>query len=749
MSHNSRRHLHLEKAREVKRQKMNLNEFEEVSIETSLINDPYIIDTSDESETGEYVEDIMKSEWVSFFEKSKESVDTKPVVPLRSPFLTGQAERTQRLHRAQNRQKALGCRKLTEFFSEFRRPTSVNFIESEPNFSNVSTGSIFNNEDINDKVNLIDELEDDNVSISLEDTSQNDVLSYINEEMELIDEYEENTGTDFDETPENLLSWIQKLEVQLEGIKKKGKYSESNSRLERLEAVLAYFRHRIRVPFKLHAGLNVAVDRGWSAFKAKSVVKWSKEWLITGDVSSSKRGTHVKTKSLITHEDIYNKIRAFLQSNKFTVTPLKLQSYVNTEILADVDSDLQKSISLRTASKWLQQCGFVCSEKKIGVYFDGHERPDVILYRQKFLNEMAEYERRMVYADEEDVSKLFFPLIPENSKYVVLVTHDESIFYSNDDTRLVWHPQNEMPLRKKGKGRSLMISDFLTETIGPLALDSEFRRRYPSVPAKAREQISPGKNNDGWWTIDHLIQQVETKAIPIFEAMHRNCVALFAFDHSTNHTAYAEDALVANSMNLDSGGAQKKMRDGFFNGNVQKMNFEDGTPKGMKIILQERGLWSNGLRKICRECKAEGPKSSSERTSCCARRILELQPDFSSQKSRLQEVIESHGHHVIFYPKFHCELNYIEMYWGAAKKYTRDNCDYSWRGLLDTVPKALDSIPLLTIRKFARKSFRYMNAYRLGLTGHAAEFAVRKYKSHRRVPLQALREFDPNFSFEN
>ena len=51
-------------------------------------------------------------------------------------------------------------------------------------------------------------------------------------------------------------------------------------------------------------------------------------------------------------------------------------------------------------------------------------------------------------------------------------------------------------------------------------------------------------------------------------------------------------------------------------------------------------------------------------------RILELQPDFVNQKSLIEETIESHGHKVIFYPKFHCELNFIELFWGAAKQYT-------------------------------------------------------------------------------
>jgi transposase len=181
------------------------------------------------------------------------------------------------------------------------------------------------------------------------------------------------------------------------------------------------------------------------------------------------------------------------------------------------------------------------------------------------------------------------------------------------------------------------------------------------------------------------------------------------------------------------------MRDTFMaDGTPQKMTFVDSNgetrPKGVRTILQERGLWVDGLSLKCARCRIH----DSDSTTCCATRILSLQPDFLAQKCHLEETVTAAGHYVIFYPKYHCELNWIEYFWGAAKDYTRKNCDYSWSGLNRTVPEALASVSLETMRRFHRRAMRYISAYEIGLNGKQAVYAVRKYRSHRRVPASVL-----------
>lgn len=43
----------------------------------------------------------------------------------------------------------------------------------------------------------------------------------------------------------------------------------------------------------------------------------------------------------------------------------------------------------------------------------------------------------------------------------------------------------------------------------------------------------------------------------------------------------------------------------------------------------------------------------------------------------LEIAIAARGLECAFHPKFHCELNYIESFWSAVKRYTRQNCNYS------------------------------------------------------------------------
>lgn len=105
---------------------------------------------------------------------------------------------------------------------------------------------------------------------------------------------------------------------------------------------------------------------------------------------------------------------------------------------------------------------------------------------------------------------------------------------------------------------------------------------------------------------------------------------------------------------------------------------------------------------------------------CCARRLLSVQPDFSSQKCEIEESISNslYGryHLVLYYPKYHCELNYIEHFWCSAKQHARFECEYSLNALRQRVPLALASVSNKTCLSYFYRCQRKMDLYREGLS---------------------------------
>ncbi|PKK66657.1 hypothetical protein RhiirC2_784484 [Rhizophagus irregularis] len=244
--------------------------------------------------------------------------------------------------------------------------------------------------------------------------------------------------------------------------------------------------------------------------------------------------------------------------------------------------------------------------------------------------------------------------------------------------------QNLMPIfegNNLNQGHSIHISNFLTNTIGRLKLNDD--------------QIEEVGDSMHYENIDKLIEQIENWAILIFKKTHSGAIAIFVFDNSSSYRKYAGDALNANHMNLNPN------------------NYHDrnlcGKPKGMKIILEKRGLWpSKELKAYC------GNNEYNVNFQCCARHILSNQLNFLNTKLLIQEIIEAKGHKT--------ELQRV-------------------------VPLALDSVPINHIRKYARKFARYMDCYRKGLNAKQAEskqaeYTVKKFKSYRTIPNSILEDID-------
>ena len=189
----------------------------------------------------------------------------------------------------------------------------------------------------------------------------------------------------------------------------------------------------------------------------------------------------------------------------------------------------------------------------------------------------------------------------ESKKKLVLIYHDESTFHSNDGQGWLWAEEGKQPIRPKGQGRGLMVSNFIDEHSGYLALsDQEYedgRANHSGLWKSARFLLKYGSSSEGYWNNEKFLTQVKP-ALTIAEIKYpaSSHSIVFLFDQSSGHTAYAEDSLNTNRMNVNSGGSQPRMHDTIWDGKVQKMVDSKGTPKGMRQVLMERGVDVRGMK---------------------------------------------------------------------------------------------------------------------------------------------------------
>jgi hypothetical protein len=176
---------------------------------------------------------------------------------------------------------------------------------------------------------------------------------------------------------------------------------------------------------------------------------------------------------LIDDKDIIEKSLTFIRENGGKTTPKQYHTFVNQVLLTQMNLEIsKKTISIKTSRIWLKKLGLKSQSRKKGIYFDGHEREDVVEYRNIFLNKMLQYEKFMPTFEGENMEQQN-PLLLPNEKLHILVTHDECIFYANDDRPIIWASLGSSPLRKKEQGKSFMVNEFLLETAGRLKLSED------------------------------------------------------------------------------------------------------------------------------------------------------------------------------------------------------------------------------------------------------------------------------------
>jgi hypothetical protein len=223
-----------------------------------------------------------------------------------------------------------------------------------------------------------------------------------------------------------------------------------------------------------NASMVVAKVEARGVKRARNLCEWILRFVQSGELPVHHLGQ--SRWNILDDEDLSQSLQTLLLSHTkgHYITASDVVKLVSGPIMQEkfTQSGISRtSISEHTARHWLQRLSWRYGAMHNGMYLDGHEHDDVVAYRAGFVARWKEYEKRFHTWDSNDVEHLpqnAFPV--QGGRFrLILVTHDESVFYQNDSHKTHWiaNTSKATPL-PKGDGQSIMVSDFLTAEWGRL-----------------------------------------------------------------------------------------------------------------------------------------------------------------------------------------------------------------------------------------------------------------------------------------
>lgn len=267
------------------------------------------------------------------------------------------------------------------------------------------------------------------------------------EDMDQTDgEYEElvygSTTTVVGDAPQ-MKSWLE-VRKQLDDImrREKARHQIPFSQLRQYQLLQEFANLRVKGRKAMEASFMMAeihkIGTGrWFARQIRSLARYYREH---NQLPPEHRGGLRRISCRLYDDDVERAARAWLGEQKLgTVTPASFRTALNNEIFPNLSIILKKPLCNRTARRWLVKLGYRRTVLRKGIYMDGHERPDVVAYRNdSYLPKLQSYEARMVQYHGPNLEQRP-PVLKPGEKQIIANFHDECSFHANEFKTSAWY----------------------------------------------------------------------------------------------------------------------------------------------------------------------------------------------------------------------------------------------------------------------------------------------------------------------